>query len=260
MANIKLIVSDVDSTLMTDDSIIPSEAFQVINNLLSKQIIFVIASGRQLENLYSLFKPYDDRLLFIAQNGAIISEGHHVIFQDIISPETVSRCVSFGKRKNASILLYKNDCIQIINSKPEVLEKLNDYNVTYEIPKGKIKYENVSKISYFSIDTDLNSLQEELKIKNIHAYVSHKYMIDINNVGTNKGTALKYIQSKYNILSKETCAFGDSENDIDMFKEAFYSYAMNNASDNVKDRALRIAPSNNQLGVVSVLNELFSFE
>lgn len=260
MTNIKLIVSDVDSTLMTDDNIIPSEAFHVINELLSKQIICVIASGRQIKNLYSLFRPYDNRLVFIAQNGAIISEGHHIVFQDILSPDTVSLCVSFGKRNNVTILLYKNDCIQIVNSKPEVLEKLDGYNVPYEIPKGEIGYENVSKISYFSIGTNLNSLQEELKINNIRAYVSNKYMIDINKIGTSKGSALKFIQSKYNVLPKETCVFGDSENDIAMFKEAFFSYAMFNASDNVKNLASRIAPSNNQLGVVSVLEELFSIE
>ena len=85
-------------------------------------------------------------------------------------------------------------------------------------------------------------------------------MIDITNMNTNKGTALKQIQKLYRISSKKTCAFGDSENDIDMFKYAFHSYAMGNAGDSVKKYASKVAPSNNKLGVVCVLKELFSIK
>lgn len=61
MENIKMIVSDVDNTLMTDDNIIPPSFFHIINNLLNNNIKVVIASGRQLLNLYSLFNPVDKK-------------------------------------------------------------------------------------------------------------------------------------------------------------------------------------------------------
>ena len=255
-----MIVSDVDSTLMTDENIIPSEALDMISYLINHQIKIVIASGRQLNNLFSLFNPYDDKILFIAQNGSLISEGHKIIYQDIMPHEIVSKCLSYGFANNASVLLYTRDDIFVANSNVEVLNKLDGFDVSYKILADNHFNEDVFKISFFIIDGDIISLKNRINIDNIHAFISNKYMIDITNMNTNKGTALKQIQKLYRISSKKTCAFGDSENDIDMFKYAFHSYAMGNAGDSVKKYASKVAPSNNKLGVVCVLKELFSIK
>lgn len=255
-----MVVSDVDSTLMTDENIIPSEALDMISNLINHQIKIVIASGRQLNNLFSLFNPYDDKIIFIAQNGSLISEGHKIIYQDIMPHETVSQCLSYGFDNNASILLYTRDNIYVANSNVEVLDKLDGFDVSYKIIADNYFNEDVFKISFFIMNGDIISLKNRIIIDGIHAFISNKYMIDITNINTNKGTALKQIQKLFGISSKKTCAFGDSENDIDMFKHAFHSYAMGNAGDNVKKYALKVAPTNNQLGVVCVLKELFSIQ
>lgn len=261
MDSIKMIVIDVDSTLMTDESVIPSEAYHVIDYLLNSDIKVVIASGRQLNNLYSLFKPYDDKLIFIAQNGSIISEGHIILYTNKISPEKIKQCVSFGRDNDASILLYSQNNILVVNPIPDVLVKLKSFDVPFIISdKDSLNYNEVTKVSFFKIGGEMASLQSKIKIKGINAFISYKYMLDITNSNTNKGTALKKIKALYKVPRNKICAFGDSENDIDMFKEAYYSYAMSNASDIVKQYALRIAPSNNDMGVISVLKHLFLIE
>ena len=255
-----MIVSDVDNTLMTDDNIIPSGVFHIINYLLKKNIKVVIASGRQLLNLYSLFCPFDKDITFIAQNGSIISEGHNIIFQFKIPQNTVNKCIDFGIEKKISILLYTIDNVIVVNSTEKVIEKLNGYNVIYETVTNKTINKDVYKISYFIVDNDVTSIQKQIRIEDVNAFISHKYMIDITPLNINKGFALKTLQLRYDITPNMTCAFGDSENDVDMFKEAYYSYAMNNAPDNVKNNAFRIAPSNNQEGVVTVIKQLFSID
>lgn len=255
-----MIVSDVDNTLMTDDNIIPSGVFHIIDYLLKKNIKVVVASGRQLLNLYSLFCPFDKDITFIAQNGSIISEGHNIIFQFKIPQNTVNKCIDFGIEKKVSILLYTIDNVIVVNSTEKVIEKLNGYNVVYETATDKTINKDVYKISYFIVDNDVTSIQKQIRIEDINAFISHKYMIDITPLNINKGIALKTLQLLYDITPNMTCAFGDSENDVDMFKEAYYSYAMNNAPDNVKNSALRIVPSNNQEGVVTVLKQLFSID
>lgn len=258
MENIKMIVSDVDNTLMTDDNIIPPSFFHIINSLLNNNVKVVIASGRQLLNLYSLFNPFDKKITFISQNGSIISEGHSIIFQYKIPHNTVKKCIAFGIENKVSILLYTIDNVIVVNPIKEVLTKLDSYNVAYKIATDIMVNKNVYKISYFTIDNNITSIQNKIKIDGIDAVISHKYMIDITPLNINKGTALKFLQSLYNISPNMTCVFGDSENDIDMFKEAYYSYAMYNAPDNVKATASRIAPSNNQEGVITVLKQIFS--
>ena len=51
-------------------------------------------------------------------------------------------------------------------------------------------------------------------------------------------------------------AFGDSDNDLAMLKMAGLSYAMDNAPQNVKDAADRVAPACTEDGVLQVLEEL----
>ena len=255
-----MIAADVDGTLMTDDNTIPSDVLHVFDYLLSKNVRVIIASGRQLYNLYSLFKPYDNKIIFVAQNGAIITEGHKTIFEDTISPNTISQCVFYGLKNDVSIMLYTKENVLVVNSKPDVLKKLDGYNVPYEVVSDGNIQEKVFKISYFKIGGNLESLQKGLVIANIHAFIANQYMIDITNININKGTALKKLQLLYGIPKSMTCTFGDSENDIDMFKESLYSYAMSNAPKSVKKYALREAPSNNQNGVVTVLKHLFNIE
>lgn len=148
----------------------------------------------------------------------------------------------------------------VVNSTEKVIEKLNGYNVIYETVTNKTINKDVYKISYFIVDNDVTSIQKQIRIEDVNAFISHKYMIDITPLNINKGFALKTLQLRYDITPNMTCAFGDSENDVDMFKEAYYSYAMNNAPDNVKNNAFRIAPSNNQEGVVTVIKQLFSID
>lgn len=68
---------------------------------------------------------------------------------------------------------------------------------------------------------------------------------------------LKKIQEKYAITIGETMAFGDYYNDITLFEKAYFSYAMDNASDFIKSKAKFVAPSNIEHGVIEVLKDKF---
>ena len=84
--------------------------------------------------------------------------------------------------------------------------------------------------------------------------------MDIIPKNSSKGTSIKKIQKMLNITDKETMAFGDQMNDFDMLNSAYYSYAMDNAIDEVKQICRFSAPSNNDYGVVQVLKEFFNID
>ncbi len=72
----------------------------------------------------------------------------------------------------------------------------------------------------------------------------------------NKGTAIKKIQEIFKITPCETMVFGDYLNDLEMIKNAKYSYAMENAHPLLKKEANFIAENNNQNGVVKKIKEI----
>lgn len=63
--------------------------------------------------------------------------------------------------------------------------------------------------------------------------------LDFTNKGVDKGSALRLLAAKEQFFLDEVLAFGDSENDMAMLKEAGLSYAMNTAKEHVKKCADR---------------------
>ncbi|UCE93931.1 MAG: HAD hydrolase family protein, partial [Flavobacteriaceae bacterium] len=74
--------------------------------------------------------------------------------------------------------------------------------------------------------------------------------------GANKGRAVQLLQDSLGVSKEETMVFGDFNNDLEMIDQAFFSYAMENAHDNVKKAAKFSTKSNNEAGVEFVLKQL----
>ena len=74
--------------------------------------------------------------------------------------------------------------------------------------------------------------------------------------GVTKGSALAALQEMWGISPEETLVFGDQFNDVEMFDQAYYSYAMENATDGVKERARFVAGNNNNGAVVDTICRL----
>ena len=79
--------------------------------------------------------------------------------------------------------------------------------------------------------------------------------LDIYNMGINKGKAVDMIQRKFGIEKKDTMIFGDFYNDIEMLKEGYHSYAMDNSPEEIKRAANFIANSNEDNGVLEIIKE-----
>ena len=85
--------------------------------------------------------------------------------------------------------------------------------------------------------------------------VSGSNWLDVSHRDANKGNALKLIQSYFSVMPDDCMAFGDQMNDAEMLQSVVYSYAMENASEELKRYARYIAPSNDVGGVLSVIRE-----
>ena len=72
----------------------------------------------------------------------------------------------------------------------------------------------------------------------------------------NKGQAVKCLQESLGILPEETVVFGDQLNDLEMLNQAYYSFAVANAREEVRRAARFQADSNVRDGVLKVLRQL----
>lgn len=237
---IKLIASDLDGTLLQNDSqSLNPEVIETIKKLIESGIIFVAASGRQYRNLQRLFEPIKDDIAYIAENGAL------VIYKGVvISKVTMDREIG----EEILVDIRNRDGCEML---------LSGVNTSYIEPKTK-KYVNHMKYIVKNNVTEVKdilevtedylkiSVCEEKGIEYSEEYFRQKWgdkvtvvtsgnkWLDMIGPDVNKGNAMKILLERLGIKREEVMAFGDNYNDVEMLELAGYSYAMENGEEKVK--------------------------
>ena len=258
---VKLIVSDMDGTLVDDDKNIDTEIFGLLPKLKAAGIRFVVASGRQYPSLRDDFREHIGDVVVIAENGAFVMDNGKELYSRCMTREEVHSCLdSIAKVEGALPLLCAKTCSYTDNS--ELYEHLKSplFNYTMRLVEDLYAVEDeVIKVSVIEHAGNgvahCYGLLRPLLDPALNLVVSGATCMDTGIRGINKGTAVKALQEMWGILPEETMVFGDQQNDMEMFEQAHYSFAMENAAAEVKARAQYIAGSNNSGGGVKAIRE-----
>lgn len=259
---IKLIISDMDGTLLNSKDEIDPEFWELYKNFTEKGIIFLVASGRQYYSMVNKLKAIKKDTIFIAENGSYIVKNEEELYADILS------------KKDVSFLLkeIKNipDIRVIIYGKKSAYSDVKDEKFIKESEKYFSKFQIVNDLENIKDDIFKISINHHEDVeKNIYPIISkynNKYKIvlgdktwlDIMKLDVDKGKALKKIQKELNISFEETMAFGDYLNDYGMLKNAKYSIAMGNAHPELKKIAYYITDTNDNKGFIKAVKKFLS--
>lgn len=257
---IRFIATDMDGTLLNDNGIIDNNVLSLIPKLHSKNILFAAASGRFYSQLMENFKQINSDILFIAHNGALIKYNNgKTIYSHSIKPKYIHHVLELKRIFGEEIFLATSDIAYTKNPSNYMLNafdlcgvpsiSINSFD-NFDLPVYKITYFMANGITSNTLDYLKNNLNDNLEF-----VVSGSQWIDIMNKGITKGNAIEIIQNSFNISKNNTVVFGDYYNDISMFKNAYYSYAMKNSPEDVKKCANFIADSNNNNGVYKIISK-----
>lgn len=260
---IKLIATDMDGTLLTSEKKLPPDFDDTLDMLESKNVRFVIASGRSYSALKVTFPNHIDRMEFICDNGAYIMIGGRLDKVSIIPRETVTRIISECRKLDGVTPVlcamngtYFDSCI------PGLYEEISRFYMNFSQVDDLLKVnDDVFKIAVCDAHNPINNSLPVLSGVfggTLSLAASGPMWMDIMNRGINKGAALKEIQSRLGISYEETMAFGDYFNDSELLKNAFYSYAMANAHPDMFGIARYKADTNDNFGVTKVIRDFFS--
>lgn len=261
---IKLIVTDMDGTLVNDEGKIGENVYKLINSLHNKNIEFTAASGRFYSQLCKNFENVKSNMIIIAHNGALVKykNNDETIFSSFLNNDDIRHILSLKRDFGEEILIASANDAFISNPKKEIYECYKAWRIPIKLCTSYLDIkEPIYRITYFCPDGVKEETIKYLKNNlnaNLEFVVSGLRWIDIMNKGTSKGNAIKILQLKFNIKKKNTMVFGDYYNDLTMFQAAYFSYAMGNAPEDVKAKARFIAGSNNENGVYNVIYEYAS--
>ena len=263
---VKLVIVDLDGTFLDDNKQMSPEFPKVFKALKEKGVQFCAASGRQLASIKEQFKEYQDDMIFIAENGSVIEIDGEIVHVEYLSEDITKKVLERIKTlKEDKKVIY---CTKEYSYIDDLSDEQSRRNAELFLPKHKIveNFDNIDELPVkFSVyskdgyDSDFEKLVDEFG--DIATVCTSGFeWLDIIPKNSSKGTSIRKVQKMLGINDKETMAFGDQMNDFDMLNTAYYSYAMDNAIDEVKQICRFTAPSNNEYGVVQVLKEFFNID
>ena len=249
-AHIRLVVSDIDGTLLKEgETKLPEGIVEAANALMDRGISFAVASGRQLCSIEKLFAGLKYPVYIISENGGQVSfDGKRLDFK-AFSGEDYRAVVRAVRDYDSSIpMMMAGIDDYFVDAKDKAFEKMIHDMYFYttvavddleqlEAPVCKI----AARVSNHGEDAAKHF--REMFGARMEVAVSGEQWVDFNPVGADKGTALKLVQKFLGVSGSETVAFADNQNDVTMLECAEYSFAVANALPAAK-RAARYRTDN----------------
>ncbi len=214
----QLIVSDIDGTLIEPS--LDNPGLEELIEKLKKRgpgVAFALASGRSLELIQDAIERYN----LPTPEFIISSVGTEIYYTNKKDYLPDKGWISYlGSKWNRETVVTRLASLKWLKLQEEEGQK--DFKVSYYYdPK---KYD----------EQELVRLLGDIWYK-VNIIASHGEFLDILPKRASKGTAIKFLCHKWDIPMKHVYAFGDSGNDVDMFRGAVNGVVVGNCSAELKD-------------------------
>jgi Cof subfamily protein (haloacid dehalogenase superfamily) len=260
MTRIALVVSDVDGTLLTKDKTLTDATVAVVRRLHEADIAFTIISSRPTIGMRFLIEPLGIRLPVGAFNGsAIVDPSMNPIEQHLIPVSAVQRTLELLRQSGVDIWLFTNDQWLTQNVEGEYVAhekraiKADPVVVSDFTPYIARACKIVGSTSDAALLVRCEEAMRSVLGGKANAVRSQSYYLDITPPGFDKGTFVQAMARRLGISTDAVATIGDMQNDVAMFKASGLSFAMGNATDDVKAHAKRVTASNQYDGFAEAM-------
>jgi Cof subfamily protein (haloacid dehalogenase superfamily) len=261
----KMIVLDLDDTLLRDDLTISPRTKQSLMEAQEAGVKVVLASGRPTSAMLPIaeelrLKEYGSFILSFNGGKIINCQTGDEWFSSTLPNEIVHQLYEISRRENVWIHTYIGETI--------VTEEPNQYtDIEGELTKLQIKVVNsfvdavtepVVKVLMLKEPGILAKVEKKLQKEfagSLSIMRSKPFFLEFTESGVTKGTSLNSLIQQLGIIRDEVIAIGDGNNDLSMIQFAGLGVAMGNASEEIKAQADFITDTNMNDGVAKVVEE-----
>lgn len=262
-AEIRLVVTDMDGTLLDGDGRVPDALWTLLPRLRSHGIVFTPASGRQYATLASAFTGVDDGMAYIAENGAYVVRDGVELSSVTLPAEAVAGSVEAVRELAAlgadiGAVVCGKRAAYVERADAPFAAEVDRYYHSLEVVEDATRVDDDAvKIAVFDFATEHAALPAvRAACPGQRVIASSPHWIDVLDPRTDKAVAVRGLQEELGAGPDQTVVFGDYLNDLGMLDLATWSFATENAHPEVLERARHRAPANTDHGVVKVLAAL----
>ena len=284
----KLLFSDLDGTLLTDDKRILDRDMEAIEWMLARGHRFVVCTGRPLTSAKILAKKYGlmrPGFFLVSFNGGLIYDctEEKPILTRRIPVESAKFIMDAAHRCGMHAHTYAGDLVvseyeteqlktycRLMQMDYAVVDDIRTYFGLEEVSSGNaptvpinvvvkppIKVNVITPFDHSSL-VDFRAEMRKTTAGKLFDVFSKPEMLEFSDMKSNKGDAVRFLADFYGVPVSDTVAVGDEENDCPMIEAAGVGVAMANASDLAKKSADYVTEcDNNGGGVAEVIYKYF---
>ncbi len=262
----RLIVSDMDDTLLNRQGLLNGETMSAIACARQAGARVVLASGRMPRSMGIFARQLNLTLPMISYNGAMLFDpvSGEVIHSFPVEEELAMELIKFCEARNLRIQAYEGDSFltpaddAVARAYRASLNNLPQMYVTGK-PLSQCSIKPQPKLLLIDEPERIKELlpvfQKQFEGRLI-CTVSRPQYIEFISPQAGKERALGELCRRINIAPEEVVAFGDGLNDMGMIRMAGLGCAMANARGEVRACADLIAPPSHENGVAQVIMQL----
>lgn len=243
MKNVKLVVSDIDGTLIDSHLECPKRNVEGIDYIRSQGIPFAIATGRPFKMVEKNLKQWDleNRCdYFVCNNGATVIDykTKKEFNQNCLSKETLHMIYDLFHDLEASICVYEGDTLVT----DKITEAYEHRCKVAHIHKKQVDFKEYVQTDYpkmlivssNEVQKEIIKRFEQIKPDSYRMFASSSILTEVVNPNLSKVAGIDVLCKQLHIKRENVLCFGDEMNDYEMLSH-FVGVAMENAVQNVKE-------------------------
>jgi len=267
LKKIKIIISDLDGSLLNSEGELGSETKRIIKELKALGVQFSFASGRLHSALTHLAEELDLKIPLISLDGSIIKShpDGDIIFESFVKQKYVIRALDFADRFLLNAALCHAEAIYFTENNsviPRVMDKLG---AKYEEVPSYDNYlkETLEVVIASDYKENLKYVKDKLSFPhsfglglNFYKSQHHKgiYYLELRTQGASKGKSMLKLLANLGIKPEDAVVIGDWYNDISLFETPAFKVALDNSIQELKNKANFVTQKNNdEEGIVEFL-------
>lgn len=260
----KLIVCDLDGTLLNPNHRLGDYTRSVLARLRARDIDVMLASGRHFQDIRTFSDQLGSHGALISSNGAAVHDcTARLIDCHPLDPACVIALINDPRFADVHTNVYRTDEWLVARPEPYLLGFHQDSGFRYRVVDLRtLDGTDVLKVFFYGAPPRLREIEQQVRERFgdlITTTFSLPVTLEIMAQGVSKGAALARVAQRLGIELSEVLVFGDGMNDMEMLARAGTGIIMENADPRLAAAlpALRVIGSNADESVARYLDLLF---
>ena len=254
----KLLATDMDGTLLNEDSIITERTKAALRAAMDRGVLFVPSTGRPMCGMAQVLGAFDADLPMVLFNGAMAmtSKSRRVLFAQNLGSDYAREIYRIGMARDIPVIAWMGENLYVSRDCEATKAYRSITGAPMQIIRDSGDLGEATKILW--IVPGAARYQAEMRERYdgaVNCFASQSHYLEFVDARASKGLALEAVGAAYGIAADEMIAVGDGYNDVSMLEYAGLGVAMGNAPEEIKGLCQAVTLGNDEDGVAVVIEK-----